>query len=297
MNQEELLNKYFQDELTPNEMTSFETFYSKDEQFKKEVDFHKSVIASIKMAGIDKIRQEVATIHDLIMPSIYSELNFESDLSRSLQLKNQEAIRKEIQQATKGLAGTRVDSKEKVAGSPQAKIISLRAFRSLSIAASMLLILSLGIYFVNKRISQDSSWGVAMSKAYESIRLGSNTAGLADPNQSIRTHQRGVFDLIDQNQFDSARRANLEYYLDIPKDAGFYLSEGLIDYKAGDIKSAKKAFDKGEQLGDRCLCRLLSAFTQGEHNKATRDVINDVKQNPACQSSEIVTSILSQLSL
>ncbi|MBL0110336.1 MAG: hypothetical protein IPP42_05530 [Saprospiraceae bacterium] len=107
MNQEELLNKYFQDELTPNEMTSFETFYNKDAQFKKEVDFHKSVIAGIKMAGIDKIRQEVATIHAEIMPSIHSEIDFESDLSRSLQLKNQESIRKEIQQATKGLAGTR----------------------------------------------------------------------------------------------------------------------------------------------------------------------------------------------
>ncbi|MBK6479625.1 MAG: hypothetical protein IPF93_15600 [Saprospiraceae bacterium] len=254
MNQEELLNKYFQDELTPNEMTSFETFYNKDEQFKKEVDFHKSVIAGIKMAGIDKIRQEVATIHDLIMPSIYSELNFESDLSRSLQLKNQEAIRKEIQQATKGLAGTRVDSKEKVAGSPQAKIISLRAFRSLSIAASMLLILSLGIYFVNKRISQDSSWGVAMSKAYESIRLGSNTAGLADPNQSIRTHQRGVFDLIDQNQFDSARRADLSITWIDRRMLGFTSVRDSSITKPGISKVQKRLLTKVNSLGiDVCV--------------------------------------------
>lgn len=286
MNYEELLNKYLDHELSSDELEEFNTLYSSDASFKQMVDDHKDIIKGIRLAGMSKIRNEVNRIHDAIMPEIIANLTFENDLSKALKLKQHEEIKNEILNVKQ----TIMESPKNTAKDPKVKPLNFSSVWAR--AAAVLILISLGIYLFrrNDPVNQE-----ALAKAYDLIKLGSQSAGIADPRQGIYLHQQQVFELVDRNKMDSAMILHDAYYTSQAKTADYFVINGLIYFKAGKNALAKKAFNEGIKHGDQCLSQLLLALMNDKGIAESNKIILKIRENVICQNSPLVNSILNDI--
>ncbi len=286
MNPEKLLNKFLDGELTGSDQALFDQQYAQDQTFRGQVDRYRDILKGIECAAIGKIRQEIKTVHSVEAPGIWQEMQFEDDVTKALALKNRESVKNEIQTALRPV-------KTSGGSRPEGKIISIKLGRILAIAASILVILSLGLLFIwNKRDSTAGIWQEAMVQSYEELKQDARTSGLADPDQGYRNLQRLVFELLDQSSADKALIAIDAYFLDHPKDFTFYQLRGWVFFKSRKWNDAKNAFQAAVRQGDSCLSKLYYAF-MNRNSAAFNQMVNEVKQNQACMELELVRSILS----
>ncbi|MEO5583059.1 MAG: hypothetical protein ABIR66_10220 [Saprospiraceae bacterium] len=281
----ELLQKFLDRELNSDELQTFNLLYDKDEKFKIQVDLYKDIILGIRHAEVAKLRSTVQDIHEEILPEINDILAFESDLSKSLRFKQKEDIKSEVLKV-------KADFMKETNRTEEKSIAPRKLFRMIALAASLLLIISLSIYLFSNKDNVDTE---GMAKAYSIIKLGSQSAGIADPNQSNYLHQQRVFELLDNNKMDSARLIQDTYYSSQAKTADYYVINGLIYFKSGKNALAKKSFNDGISHGDQCLSQLLLALMNDKGITETNKIASEIKENVACQSSELVTSILKEL--
>ena len=289
MNNKELIDKYLNHELNEEELLSFNTRYIDDTTFKNQVDLYKDLIKGIRQSGISKIKSDIRAIHSEIMPEINSNMAFESDLTQALRLKQQAAIKNEIIKTKMDMNKFTNNNKETT---NKSKVVSLKMYRVIAIAASLLLVFMAGQYLFKKNDPINSE---GLAKAYDIIKLGAQSSGIADPNQSLYIHQQKVFDLVDRRQIDSARIIQDTYYSSQAKTADYFVMNGLIYFKSGKNSLAKKSFNDGIKHGDQCLSQLLLALMEDKGITVTNSIVSKVRENPTCQASVLVNSILKEL--
>ena len=290
MNYEDLLNKFLDGELTAADQALFDLWYAQDQAFRDQINQCRDILKGIDCASIEKIRQEIKAVSASEAPLLWKQMEFEQDLSKALTLKNREKMKDEIQKAMR-------DAKASNGSKPEGKMISLKPGRIFAIAASLLVLLSLGLFYIwNKKMSTTGIWQEAMAQSYEELKMDARTSGLADPEQGYRNLQRLVFELLDQSEEDKALIAIDAYFMNHTKDFTYHQLRGWVFFKSQKWDDAKSAFQAAVRQGDSCLSKLYYAF-MNRQSAGFNQLVSEVKQNPACMELELVRSLLSQQGL
>ncbi|MDZ4709448.1 MAG: hypothetical protein SH818_13700 [Saprospiraceae bacterium] len=289
MNSETLFNRYVGGELSADEQKLFDELYDQDTLFKARVDHHQELVQGIQAIPDQSIRQEVGEVHQVEIKKTWDNIEFEADVTKALKFKNQETIRSGEDTSLK-------KDQQRVTKS-NGRIFFIGQSKVFAIAASILLVISLALtYNWFTRSSGEGIWQEALTQAYDQIKQGAQTSGLADPDQGYRNLQKLVFDLLDQSESEKAMVAIEGYFINHPRDFTYHQLKAWVYFKNKKWDQARTAFQAAVLEGDSCLSKLYYALMI-KNSQEFGKLILEVKQNASCMELELVRSLLTRQGL